>query len=76
MSYVQRALSKTIPATNLIDVEDKEKARATTFKILQKEEFAEAMKSLTAEKEIPKKIKTFNHYHLLTSKDSFVSSAE
>ena len=40
-------------------------ARATIFKILQKEEFAEAMKSLKAEKETPKKIRNLQSLALV-----------
>ena len=54
MAYVQRALRKKKPATKMIGIEEKEDAKATVFRLLQQEQFAEEMKSLTAEKEIPK----------------------
>ena len=54
MAYVQRALNKHKPATLVVSIEEKEKAKATIFKLLQQEQFGEEMKSLKAEKEIPK----------------------
>ena len=52
--YVQRALNKHKPATLVVSIEEREKAKATIFKLLQREQFGEEMKSLKAEKEIPK----------------------
>ena len=51
MAYVQRALRKKKPATKRIGIED---AKATIFRLLQQEQFAEEMKSLKAE-QIPKR---------------------
>ena len=51
---VQRALNKRKPATLVVSTEEREKAKATIFKSLQREHFGEEMKSLKAEKEIPK----------------------
>ena len=53
-AYVQRALRKKRPATKMIEIEENEDAKATIFKLLQQEQFAEEMKSLKAEREIPK----------------------
>ena len=54
VAYVQRALNTHThtPATLVVSIEEREKA--TIFKLLQREHFAEEMKSLKAEKEIPK----------------------
>ena len=54
MAYVQRALNKHKPATLVVSIEEREKAKATIFKLLQQEHFGEEMKSLKAEKEVPK----------------------
>ena len=57
VAYVQRALNKDKPATLVVNIEEREKAKATIFKLLQQEQFGEEMKSLKTEKEIPKVIK-------------------
>ena len=54
VAYVQRALNKHRPATLLVSIEERGKAKATIFKLLQQEQFGEEMKSLKAEKESPK----------------------
>ena len=54
LEYVQRALNKHKPATVVVSIEEREKAKATIFKPLQQEQFGEEMKSLKTEKEIPK----------------------
>ena len=54
VAYVQRALNKHKPATLVVSIEEREKAKATIFKLLQQEQFGEEMKSLKVEKEIPK----------------------
>ena len=54
VAYVQRALNKHKPATLVVSIEEREKAKATIFKLLQQEQFGEEMKSLKAEKEIAK----------------------
>ena len=54
VAYVQRALNKHRPATLIVSIEERAKATATIFKLLQQEQFGEEMKSLKAEKEIPK----------------------
>ena len=57
MAYVQRVFKKHKPATKTISVEEREGAQASIFRLLQQEQFAEEMKSLKAEKEIPKNSK-------------------
>ena len=57
MAYVQRALNKHKPATLVGSIEEREKANATIFKLLQQEHFGEEMKYLKAEKEISKRSK-------------------
>ena len=54
MAYAQRALRKKKPATKMIGTEVKEDAKTTIFSLLQQEQFAEEMKSIKDEKEIPK----------------------
>ena len=54
MAYVLRALNKHKPATLIVSIEERAKAKGTIFKLLQQEQFGEEMKSLKAEKEIPK----------------------
>ena len=54
VAYVQRALSKYKPSTLVVSIEEKEKAKATIFKLLQQAQSGGEMKSLKAEKEIPK----------------------
>ena len=54
VAYIQRASSKYKPATLVVSIEEREKAKAIIFKLLQREQFGEEMKSLEAEKEIPK----------------------
>ena len=56
--YVQRAFSIYKPAKHVVSSEEREKAKATIFKLLQQEQFGEEMKSLKAEKEMPKDSKT------------------
>ena len=60
LAYVQRALNKDKPATFIVSIEEREKAKATIFKLLQQEQFGEEMKSLKPEKEIPKKAKSYH----------------
>ena len=55
MAYVQRIFRKQKPATKTPSVEEREGAQASIFRLLQQEQFAEEMKSLKTEKEIPKK---------------------
>ena len=47
-------MNKHKPATLVVSIEEREKAKATIFKLLQQEQYSEEMKSLKAEKEIPK----------------------
>ena len=54
VAYVQRELNKYKTATFVGSIEEREKAKATIFKLLQQEQFVEEMKSLKAEKIIPK----------------------
>ena len=37
VAYVQRALNKDKPATLVVNIEEREKAKATIFKLLQQE---------------------------------------
>ena len=53
MTYVQRVFRKHTPATKTLSVEEREGAQASIFRLLQHEQFAEEMKSLKVEKEIP-----------------------
>ena len=57
MAYVQRTFSKYKPATLVVNIEEREKAKAIIFKLLQREKFGDEMKSLKIEKGIPKDIK-------------------
>ena len=54
VAYVQRALNKHKPATLVVSIEEREKAKSTIFKILHQEQFGEKMKILKAGKENPK----------------------
>ena len=54
MAYVQRVFRKHKPATKTLSVEEREGAQANIFRLLQQEQFAEEMKSLKVEKEMPK----------------------
>ena len=56
-AYVLRVFKKHKPATKTLSVEKREGAQASIFKLLQEEQFAEEMKSLKAEKQIPKNSK-------------------
>ena len=58
MAYIQRVFKKHKPATKTLSVDEREGAQASIFRLLQQEHFAEEMKSLKAEKEIPKNSKT------------------
>ena len=64
VAYVQRALNKHKPATLIVSIEEREKAKAIIFKLLQREQFGEEMKSLKTEKENPKvsKIQQFSQF--------------
>ena len=64
MAYVKRAFKKRKPTTKTLSVEEREGAQARIFRLLQPELFAEQMKSLTAEKKIPKngKIHQFSRF--------------
>ena len=53
MAYVQRVFRKHKPSTKTLSVEEREGAQASIFRLLQQEQFAEEMKSLKVEKEIP-----------------------
>ena len=54
VAYEQRPLDKHKPATLEVSIEEREKAKAVIFKLLQHKQFGEEMKSPTAEKENPK----------------------
>ena len=57
MAYVQRVFIKHKTATKTLSVEEREGAQASIFRLLKREQFAEEMKSLKAEKEGPKNSK-------------------
>ena len=57
VAYVLRELNKYKPATLVVSIDEREKAKATIFRLLQQEQFGEEMKSFNAEKEIPKSSK-------------------
>ena len=57
MAYVQRVFKKHKQATKTLSVEERKGAQASILRLLQQEQFAEEMKSLKAEKEIPKNSK-------------------
>ena len=57
MAYVQRVFKKHKPATKTLIVEEREDAQASIFRLMQQEQFAEGMKLLKVEKEIPKNSK-------------------
>ena len=57
MAYIQRVFKKHKPATKTLSVEEREDAQASIFRLLQQEQFTEEMKSLRAEREIPKNSK-------------------
>ena len=57
MACVQRVFIKHKLVTKKLSVEEGEDAQASIFRLLQREQFAEEMKSLKAEKEIPKNSK-------------------
>ena len=52
--YIQRALNKYKLATLVVSIEETEKAKTIILKLVQQEQFGEEMKSLKAEKVIPK----------------------
>ena len=58
MAHVQRVFKKQKPATKTISVEEREGAQASIFRLMQQEQLAEEMKSLKADKEIPKNSNT------------------
>ena len=57
MANVQRVFIKHKPVTKTLSVEEREGAQASIFRLLQREQFAEEMKSLKVEKQIPKNSK-------------------
>ena len=57
MAYIQRVFKKHKPATKTLSVQEREDAQASIFRLLQQEQFTEEMKSLKAEREIPKNSK-------------------
>ena len=52
VANVQRALSRYKPATPVVSVEDREKAKAIVFRLLQQKQFGEEIKSLKVEKKL------------------------
>ena len=58
LEYVQPVFKKHKPATKTLSVEERECAQAGIFRLQQQKEFAEEMKSLMFEEEIPKNSKT------------------
>ena len=71
VEYVQRVLSKQKPATFVISIEEREKAKAIIFKLLQREQFGEEMNSLKAETEIPKSSKILQFSPFLDKQGHF-----
>ena len=57
MAYVQRVFREHKPATKTLSVEEREGSQAGIFRLLQREQYAEEMKSLKAEKDILKNSK-------------------
>ena len=57
IAYVQRVFRKHKPATKTLRVEERKGAQASIFRLLQQEQFTEEMKTLKAEREIPKNSK-------------------
>ena len=54
VAYVHRALNKHKPATLVVSIEEREKAKATILKLLQQEQFGDKVKSLKAERKFQK----------------------
>ena len=54
MACEKRALNEHKLVTFVVKLEERERAKATIFKLLQREQFGEETKSLKAEKENPK----------------------
>ena len=67
-AYKKRALSKNKPDALVISIEEREKANAIIFKLLQQEEFGDELKSLKVEKEIPKGSKILQFSPFLNEK--------
>ena len=59
-AYVRRAFSKYKSAALIVSIEEREKAKATIFKLVQQEQFGEVMKSLKAERKFQKAAKSYN----------------
>ena len=76
VAYVQRASSKHKPATLVVSIEEREKAKAIIFKLLQREQFGEEMKSLKAEKKIQNSAKFYNSPPSWIKKGLFELKAE
>ena len=74
-AYVQQALRKYKPATLVISIEDREKAKATIFKLLQREQIGEEMKFVKNEKEIPKGSKILQFSPFQDEEDLFEPKA-
>ena len=68
VAYGQRALNEDNSATLVVNIEEREKAKATIFNLQQQEQCGEEMKSLEAEKEIPKGIKILQFSHFIDRK--------
>ena len=75
VAYVQRALSKYKQAKLVVSIEEREKAKAAIFKLLQQEQFGEEMKSLKAEKEIPKGSK-FLHFSSFLDEERLIRAKD
>ena len=54
VAYLEQALRKKKSATLVVGREEREKAKAIIFNLLQQGQFSDEIKSLKAEKEIPK----------------------
>ena len=71
VAYVQRALKNHNSTTLVVNIEEREKAKAIIFKLLQQENFGEEMKSLKAEKKIPKSSKIL-HFPLFLDEEGLI----
>ena len=76
VACVHRALNKQKPATLVVSIEEREKAKATIFKLLQQKQFGEEMKCLNAEKEIPKGSEILQFSTFLDEEGLFRAKAE
>ena len=62
VAYVQRALSKHKPPTLVVSIEEREKAKAIIFKLLQQEQFGKEMNLSKLKRKIQKAAKSYNSH--------------